>query len=109
VVERTSDLVTFAHTPPMPARRRSYDMRVASIELGFAIAAFACGLYDAPMWLAGLVSVGMLAYWNWTRRAILKRLRVETWASVTGAALMVIIAIQAGAYWLGLGLGERMS
>lgn len=90
-------------------RSRSADLRIALTELTFALAAFACGLFDAPVYAAGLASIGMLAYWSWSRRTVLKRLRAEPWAKVTAMAFLVIIAIQAGSYWLGLGLGERMS
>lgn len=89
-------------------RSRQYDLRIAITELGFAIAAFACGLYDAPAGVAGLVCVGMLAYWSLARRAVLNRLPTGTWARITGAAFIVIIAIEAGAYWLGLGVGEHI-
>lgn len=88
----------------MTIRRRPYDFTVAAFELGFAVTAFACGLFDAPIWLTGLVVFGMLAYWSWSRRAVLSRLRGRVWASQTTLAVLVIIAIQAGAYWLGLGV-----
>lgn len=90
-------------------RSRTFDLRVAFTELAFALAAFACGLYDAPVYVAGLASFGMLAYWNWSRRHVLRRLRGDRWVKVTAMAFLVIIAIQAGSYWLGLGIGERMS
>jgi hypothetical protein len=89
-------------------RTQSYPLHVALTELGFAIAAFGCGLYDAPMWVAGLASFGLVAYWSHTRRAILNRLRGATWARGAVGAVLVLIAIQAGAYWLGLGIGEQM-
>ncbi len=73
-----------------------------AVELGFAITAFACGLFDAPLWLTGLAAAGMLAYWNWSRRVVLNRLRGATWATVSTVATIAIIAIMAGAYWLGL-------
>jgi len=44
----------------------------------------------------------MLAYWSWSRRRALNRLRGVTWATQTGLAMVVIIAILVGAYWLGL-------
>lgn len=86
-----------------PARTRA-EMTVALGDLAFAVAAFACGLYDASWWLTGLACVGMVAYWGTSRRRVLKRLPPRVWASQTGLALSVIIAILAGAYWLGLGL-----
>jgi hypothetical protein len=86
---------------PMTSYRRR-DLRVALTELGFAVAAFGCGLYDAPLWATGLAAAGMLAYWSWSRRAVLKRLHGAAWATVSTVALVAIIAIQAGAYWLGL-------
>ena len=89
--------------------REPYPLNVALSELGFAVAAFACGLYDAPVWTAGLVSVGMVAYWSHTRSAALNRLRGAAWNAGAAGALAVLIAIQAGSYWLGLGIGERLS
>jgi hypothetical protein len=90
-------------------RARTYPLVVALTELGFAVAAFGCGLYDAPLWGAALASFGMVAYWSHTRRIMLNRMRGAAWALSTAGALAVLIAIQSGAYWLGLGLGERFS
>lgn len=89
----------------MISRRRNDQFTIAVFDLGFAIAAFGCGLFDAPLWATGLVAFSMLAYWSWSRRPILNRLRGAAWASQTGLAVAVIIAILAGAYWLGLGMG----
>lgn len=88
----------------MPSASARENFMVAFCDLGFALAMFACGLFDAPGWSAGLVATGMVAYWSWSRRRVLKRLPAKAWASQTGLALSVIIAIEAGAYWLGLGL-----
>jgi hypothetical protein len=86
----------------MATRPRSYKASVAAAELGFAIAAFGCGLFDQPVWSAGLAAAGMLAYWSVTRRAVLNRLRTAAWATVSALASITIISIVAGAYWLGL-------
>jgi hypothetical protein len=84
---------------------RARDLNVAFGDLGFAVALFGCGLFDAPALLTGLAGGAMVAYWSASRRRVLKRLPAKAWARLTGVALFVIIAIQAGAYWLGLGLG----
>jgi hypothetical protein len=89
----------------MRARRRYDGFANAATELGFALAAFACGLFDAPVWLTALAAVSMLAYWTLTRNPVLNRLRGATWATVISLGFVVIIAIQAGAYWLGLAAG----
>jgi hypothetical protein len=81
---------------------RTQSLTVPAIELGFAIAAFACGLFDAPLWATGLVAIGMLTHWSWSRRRILNRLRGATWATQTGLAICVLIVILVGAYWLGM-------
>ena len=81
------------------------NLLIAFGDLGFALAMFAAGLFDAPIWTAGLVAAGMVAYWSASRSRVLKRLPAKAWASQTGLALSVIIAILAGAYWLGLGVG----
>ncbi len=91
-----------AHSPIMAAR--SQPLTVPAIELGFAIAAFACGLFDAPIWITGAVAFGMIAHWSWSRRRILNRLRGMVWASQTALAICVLIIILSGAYWLGLGV-----
>ncbi len=88
----------------MSSARARADLAVAFGDLAFAIAVFACGLYNAPLWMTGLAGAGMVAYWGATRRKVLKRLPAKAWARLTGVALFVIIAIEAGAYWLGLGL-----
>lgn len=88
----------------MGARRLSA-AEVAAGDLGFAIALFACGLFDAPIWATGLAGATMLAYWSASRARVLRRLRGAAWASQTSIAVAVIIAIEAGAYWLGLGMG----
>ena len=82
--------------------RRLDDFTIAACDGGFAIAAFGCGLFDAPLWLTGLVAFAMLAYWSWSRRRVLNRLHGAIWASQTTLAVFVIIAILAGSYWLGL-------
>jgi len=81
---------------------RTQTLTVPAIELAFAIAAFACGLFDAPIWITGMVALGMLTHWSWSRRKILNRLRGVAWASQTALAICVLIGILAGAYWLGL-------
>ncbi|MGE0742417.1 MAG: hypothetical protein AB7O98_13835 [Hyphomonadaceae bacterium] len=88
----------------MPTRRLT-PAQVAAGDLSFAIAMFGCGLFDAPPVVTGLVAGAMLAYWSASRDAILRRLHGAAWASQTSIAVAVIIAIEAGAYWLGLGMG----
>jgi hypothetical protein len=67
---------------------------------------FACGLFDAPVWLTALAAISMLAYWTVTRNSVLNRLRGATWATVMTLGFVTIISIQVGAYWLGLVAGE---
>jgi hypothetical protein len=87
-----------------PARARE-QLTIALGDLAFAVALFACGLFAAPLWAAGLAGAGMVAYWGASRRRVLKRLPAKAWAGQTGLALFVIITIEAGSYWLGLGVG----
>ena len=89
--------------------RRLDDFTVAACDGGFAVAAFGCGLFDAPLWLTGLVAFAMLAYWSWSRRRVLNRLHGVIWASQTTLAVLVIIAILAGSYWLGLNTKDLVS
>jgi hypothetical protein len=90
----------------MVVRRHYYSFENAAAELGFALAAFACGLFDAPVWLTALAAISMLAYWTVTRNSVLNRLRGATWATVMTLGFVTIISIQVGAYWLGLVAGE---
>jgi hypothetical protein len=86
----------------MVARRPN--LRLAAAELGFAAAAFACGLLDAPFWLVVLVAFAMLAFWTWSRRVALNRLRGASWMIQAFVAVAVMIIVLAGAYWAGLAL-----
>ena len=90
----------------MVVRRHYYSFANAAMELCFALAAFACGLFDAPVWLTALAAISMLAYWTVTRNSVLNRLRGATWATVMTLGFVTIISIQVGAYWLGLVAGE---
>lgn len=90
----------------MVVKRHYYSFENAATELGFALAAFACGLFDAPVWLTALAAISMLAYWTVTRNSVLNRLRGATWATVMTLGFVTIISIQVGAYWLGLVAGE---
>ncbi|MEZ5958832.1 MAG: hypothetical protein R3C30_00200 [Hyphomonadaceae bacterium] len=90
----------------MVVRRHYYSFANAATELGFALAAFACGLFDAPVWLTALAAISMLAYWTVTRNSVLNRLRGATWATVITLGFVTIISIQVGSYWLGLVAGE---
>ena len=90
----------------MVAKRHYDSMANAMTELGFALAAFACGLFDAPVWLTALAAISMLAYWTVTRNSVLNRLRGATWATVMTLGFVTIISIQVGSYWLGLVAGE---
>ena len=90
----------------MVVRRHYYSFANAMTELGFALAAFACGLFDAPVWLTALAAISMLAYWTVTRNSVLNRLRGATWATVMTLGFVTIISIQVGSYWLGLVAGE---
>jgi hypothetical protein len=90
----------------MVVRRHYYSFANAATELGFALAAFACGLFDAPVWLTALAAISMLAYWTVTRNSVLNRLRGATWATVMTLGFVTIISIQVGSYWLGLVAGE---
>ncbi len=90
----------------MVVKRHYYSFANAMTELCFALAAFACGLFDAPVWLTALAAISMLAYWTVTRNSVLNRLRGATWATVMTLGFVTIISIQVGSYWLGLVAGE---
>ncbi len=77
----------------------------AAVELGFIVAALACGLFNAPIWSAGIVVFASLAFWSWTRRVALNKLRGANWAIQCAISIALIFALLGGAYWLGLVLG----
>jgi len=87
------------------SQSRVRHLYIAFGDLAFALALFACGLYATPAWAAILPALGMLVYWSLTRRAVLNRLRGALFISQVSLAVAVLIAILAGAYWLGLGFG----
>jgi hypothetical protein len=91
--------------PMLSKRRQTYPFATAATELAFALAAFGCGLFDAPLWMAGLAALSMLAYWSWSRRVVLNRLRGASWITVSSLGAVTIVSIVAGAYWLGLASG----
>ena len=92
----------------MASARATASLRTAFGDLACALLVFACGLFGAPLWLTGLAGAGMVAYWTASRWRVLKRLPARVWARLAALALSVIIAIEAGAYWLGLGLGGNI-
>jgi hypothetical protein len=87
-----------------PAYARKHFL-VALGDLGFALALFACGLFGASASLTGLAAGAMVAYWSLSRRRVLSRLPAKVWPGQMSIALSVVVAIAAGAYWLGLGVG----
>jgi uncharacterized membrane protein YeiB len=87
---------------PMPARRPN--LSNAAFELGFTAAAFVCGLIGAPYWAAGIVAFAMLAFWSWTRRVALNKLKLGQWALRSLISVAVIIAVLALAYGAGLAI-----
>ncbi|MBK8542844.1 MAG: hypothetical protein IPL62_04275 [Caulobacteraceae bacterium] len=90
----------------MVVKRHYCSFSNAVSELCFALAAFACGLFNAPVWLTALAAISMLAYWTVTRNSVLNRLRGAAWATVMTFGFVTIISIQVGSYWLGLVAGE---
>ena len=86
----------------MAARRPN--LSNTAFEIGFVIAALICGLAGAPYWVAGIAAFAMLAYWSWTRRIALNKLKLGQWAWRSLISVAVIIAVLAGAYGLGLAI-----
>ncbi len=86
----------------MPARRPN--LSNAAFEFGFVLAALVCGLGGAPFWVAGIVAFAMLAHWSWSRRIALNKLKLGQWAKRSLISVVVIIAVLAGAYGLGLAI-----
>lgn len=89
----------------MPARRLP-PAYIAAGDLTFAIAAFACGLFSAPLWLTVFAALGMVTFWMASRRPILDRLTSRAFFRLSALAIVVLVTILSGAYWLGLGMSE---
>jgi uncharacterized membrane protein YeiB len=86
----------------MPARR--LNLANAAIEIGFVLAALLCGVLGAPFWVAGIVAFALLVHWSWSRRVALNKLKLGQWALQSLISVVVIIAVLAGAYGLGLAI-----
>jgi hypothetical protein len=62
------------------------------------------GWLRAPLWLVGLLTVGMVSYWMWNRRVGLKQLAdkgVVQLAASAAVSLALIFVFLAAAYGLG--------
>lgn len=90
------------------AARRLSDVTIAAGDLAFAIAAFACGLFSAPLELTVLAALGMVGFWLTSRRPILDRLRGPVFFKISALAIGVLLTILSGAYWLGLGVAGAL-
>jgi hypothetical protein len=90
------------------AARRLPDVYVAAGDLAFAIAAFACGLFSAPLEIAIVAAFGMVAFWLTSRRPILDRLKRRAFFRISALAIAVLLTILSGAYWLGLGIADAL-
>ena len=90
------------------AARRLSDVYVAAGDLAFAIAAFACGLFSAPLEIAVVAAFGMVAFWLTSRRPILDRLKGRAFFRISALAIGVLLTILSGAYWLGLGIADAL-
>lgn len=86
------------------AARRANLFR-GSVELGFIFAAFLCGLLDAPIWVTGAAGIALIAFWGWSRRASLARMRGANLLTQSAIAVALMVAVFAGAFWLGRVLG----
>ena len=90
------------------AARRLSDVTIAAGDIAFAIAAFACGLFSAPLELTIVAGFGMVTFWLASRRPILDRLTSRAFFRLSALAIAVLLTILAGAYWLGLGIAGAL-
>ncbi len=87
----------------MAARKPNF--AAAGADFAFAALALVAGwLAASPIYLA-MVVVGAIATWAWTRRAALGRMPISQRATNGAIALMMIGAVLAISYWLGLVMG----
>jgi AmiR/NasT family two-component response regulator len=76
----------------------------AATELAFVAAAGVLGWLRAPLYLVGLLTVAMVAYWMWNRRAGLKKIAdkgIVQLAASSAVSLGLIFVFLALAYGLG--------
>jgi hypothetical protein len=76
----------------------------AAIELCFVVAAAVLGWLRAPFWAIALLTIAMVSYWMWNRRAGLKQLADKGMVQLAASAavsLAMIFVFLALAYGLG--------
>ena len=84
---------------------RKPNLAAAGADFAFAGLALVAGWFAAsPVYLA-MVFVGALATWAWTRRTALGHMPMDKRATNGAIALVMIGAVLAAAYWLGLVMG----
>lgn len=84
---------------------RKPNLAAAGADFAFAGLALIAGWFAAsPLYLA-MVFVGALATWAWTRRTALAQMPMDKRVTNGAIALVMIGAVLAAAYWLGLVMG----
>lgn len=90
----------------MAARKPNF--AAAGADFAFAALALVAGwLAASPIYLA-MVVTGALATWGWTRRAALGRMPMGQRVTNGAIALVMIVAVLAISYWLGLAMGGHL-
>jgi hypothetical protein len=81
---------------------RKPNIAAAGADFAFAALALAAGVFAAqPIYLA-MVLVGALATWGWTRRRSLAAMPMGQRVTNSAIALVMIVAVLAISYWIGL-------
>jgi hypothetical protein len=84
---------------------RKPNLAAAGADFAFAGLALIAGWFAAsPIYLA-MLFVGAITMWAWTRRGALGRMPASQRVTNGAIALVMIGAVLAAAYWLGLVMG----
>lgn len=84
---------------------RKPNLAAAGADFAFAALALLAGVLGAPPVYAAMVAVGAVAAWVWTRRAALGAMPASRRVTNSALALVMILAVLAISYWLGLVIG----
>jgi hypothetical protein len=87
----------------MAARKPNF--AAAGADFAFAALALVAGWLAAPLFYLAMVMVGAIASWAWMRRTALGRMPASQRVTNGAIALVMIGAVLAISYWLGLVMG----
>jgi hypothetical protein len=84
---------------------RRPNVAAAGADFAFAALALVAGVFAASPVYVVMVLAGALATWGWTRRRSLAAMPMAQRVTNGAIALVMIVAVLAASYWLGLVMG----